>query len=389
MVQGMARVVVLSGLVATAAPATTWPGAWSTVAQAQIGASYDDNVLLAPSQPVRADGGQLQWSGSLKFTGDTLQLQAAPGVVATRYTDMQALDHTDASLALSAGHVAERGSAALTFEAQRDTTLNSELGSTGLVSVNRRHELRSAEFSGTRALNERWRLGLQATLADHRYDDGLVVGLLDYRYAQVAASATFSSSERAQLTLQATGGRLAVPVLRLLDRDSAALSLGYTWLPAAAWRSSLSLGASRVDAAAGASAERGVVYSGTVQRSAERDTLSLSARREITPNGRGLLGRRDDVGCAVTHRLTERWVLDLSANLVHNAALPVAGQGAGASARYASLTATARWQTGERGSLVLMIGHANQRDDSVAGGTASRLQATLGWRWNGLERTWH
>jgi hypothetical protein len=130
-VNGMARVLVISGLAACG----TMPvhaNDWTLAAQALVKGSYDDNIRLSSINSTAAWTGVGDASAQLQFRDDTFQWQLNPRLRAVRYSGDRTLNRTEQYVTTAAQITGERSSTSLTFNGTQDTTLTSELGLTVL-----------------------------------------------------------------------------------------------------------------------------------------------------------------------------------------------------------------------------------------------------------------
>jgi hypothetical protein len=299
-----------------------------------------------------------------------------------RYRNDDGLDRDEFSTAFSLGWLGERIDWSGAAGATRDTTLTSELGTTGLTQGNQRHENYYASFGPSLQVSERvtagGRLGMQAD----RYPDP-DPALVDFSQKTGSIYVAYAYSERFTLTLAGFAGRLESdgPGDRT-SNESVTLQAGYVWGPLLTMQ--FSVGPSR--AKAQGRRENGLVYSASIARGLENGSLSLTAGRSQSPAGRGVLTELEDVRLAYGKQFSER--LSGSANV----GMTRRTNAIGAlrvdldDVRYRHANLEIGWRLSPNWVLGLAIGGTDQRRSSVFADSADArgydARLSLGWRGN-------
>jgi hypothetical protein len=349
-----------------------------------VGGSYDDNVRLSNSAPVADHQFVADASGMLAYQDDAYSFRVSPRVLAVRYDNDKTLDRTEPSLLLQGTQSTETGETSLSFSGTQDTTLTSELGLTGLSDVNKRHRLGSLTIARSWSAAERVSVGTQLFASASRYLDAEFTGLVDYNYGSAVLNTSYDWTERSTVTVQASIGKLQVPDVAAYDKTNLAATLGYRVQLAPRWLAELSVGPSLIRTRG--RAETGSVYNVSIKRNAEVATIDLSLTRDVTPNGLGLLSRRDQAHLGFTRTLTERWVTDWSATWIRTQNILPAGGRTQDAVQYADITGNLRWRMTPTWSVAVALGSTRQRVGH-AQPTATRQHAALNVSWNGLAHT--
>jgi hypothetical protein len=355
---------------------------WQLAPSLHMGTVYADNPRLFTHDETSTSGASGELTASLKRLTDRSELSLSPRLVSARYSDDETLDSDDQFLTAGYRRLGERSEWNMQMGVTRDTTLTSELGSTGLVQSNRRHQAVSFMVSPRVMFTERVSGGLQMSLMDNRYMNAESTGLVDYTYKAMTLYATVALSDAGSaLTLTAQGGELATPgYFKTATRDGT-LRLGWSFQPWPLWTASLSAGPSMVEA--GESSDTGVVMDGELKRIGERWSLTVNAGRSQSPTGRGLLTRRDEAKLTFTRALTERLSGSIGARWVRSEDL--LPQRSGASTYfvdYARLDLGASWRLTRSWSLSLALS-GNTQDYELAEERADGYRASLSFVWNG------
>lgn len=379
----MARILMSSGLIAATAAPVAQAGVWNVVGQGSLGVNYDDNVRLSSSNQVADWSGVADASGSLSYQDDAFLFQVSPRVLAARYDVEHTSNRTEEYLTLLAQKTTETGNASVSLSGTQDTTLTSELGLTGLSDVNKKHRVGSVTMENSWNLTERIVASTQVYASASRYLDAQLTGLVDYNYGSGVVSASYDWTERSSFTLQASAGKLQVPDIEAYDKVNLSVTLGYRARLASQWNVALSFGPSKIRTEG--RTDTGTVYNASLTHDAELMHINLSVNRDVTPNGFGLLSRREQIRLGLTRELGARWVTDWSATVSRNQNVLPAGGIAQDAVTYADVTGNLGWRMTPTWGVALVAGYTRQR---VGGSqlTAERQHAALNFTWNGLVR---
>jgi hypothetical protein len=282
---------------------------WSAESSVRGGFEYHENLLLRTGDVDQVIGSNVDLSARLAWRTESRELWAAPRLRFLRYEEMEALDSDDQFLDLGCEFRRERAAWGLSASLARDSTLTSELEDTGFVSANKRHERASMTASGGWNYSERGQLGVLASAQEHRYLDAVNTGLVDYQYANGAVWMSYALSERSRGGAQLSWGSFEVESPGADTTDQAArLTFAYAFAP----HLRLNITGGRIRVASTGRSEQGTAYSIELQREGELTDWRLSAERDVSPSGRGVLVRRDDFVMTLGRHLTARLHGDLS-----------------------------------------------------------------------------
>jgi hypothetical protein len=368
-----------------------WPRAihaasWSITPEAWLTAGYDDNVRLT-NTPVASYTEALHLSAALERTSNAFALTFAPQFTAVRYGDQPVLDRNDIDALAGARFAQERGQWSLTGRFVRDSTLTSELGSTGLSETSEPHESISIVAETSRVFAERWSASAQLSWAGHAYPQSEVNDeLVDYDYNVAYAQTKYALNERTSIALDASFARLIVPEQRAESKNYAA-NASYDTAIGDRWKISLAAGPILVES--DEFRDDGVGYSASIERRAERSTLRAEWSRDVTPTGRGVLSKRERSALVAAANFSERASAELSAQWIENRDLiPTLGVLFG-SVRYAQLHCGTRWRVTSTWSATgsLEWRWQESEDATSSPGVARSYLVNLGIAWNGLQRS--
>lgn len=379
----MARALVTAGLTMATVGSGAQAGVWSWLPSARLSGGYSDNVRLAVRDAEAASSATADLKASLLRQDDAFSASFTPRVLAIRYDDYAALNRVDAYLGADAKRSTERGSTALSLSWAQDTTLTSELGSTGLSEVNKRHRSLGTTLSGYFLASERISLTGQAYATMHRYADAQNTGLVDYDYGTAAASTVYAIAERSKISLQVSAGRLQIPDYRTLDKENYAITLNYDTRLNERWHALVSAGASRVHRLT--DDYDGAVYEASVERESELLNLRIAGKRSITPTGNGTLARSDQFSLRVSRPLTERVSFSVAAAWNRNRDIAQQRGLELDSLRYGDVNGNLSWRIAPNWTLSVFIGHTEQRDSDYDR-SAKRNYGGFNLNWSGVTR---
>jgi hypothetical protein len=314
-------------------------------------------------------------------------LVVSPVFRAYRYSDDENLDRDEENVNLSYDWFGEKVSWKTSANAARDTTLTSELGTTGLTQGNQRHESWGASIGPTWALSERWQLQSSLQTYANRYPDQQL-GLSNYKYSTALAGTTYVATEKFSLSLYGTAGKLDSEGNRSdTDDKSANIQLSYAWSPLTSF--SASIGRSWVTSDAGR--KTGLLYSVSASRSFEKSFLSLSASRRQSPSGSALLTQQEETRLSFGSQLTEQLSATASASYSKRRNVLEIFSVDLQEVRYSRVDLGLAWRMAPNWRLGVNLGAASQQVDSIfvgASPTARAYEVRLGLSWNGDPYVW-
>jgi hypothetical protein len=313
---------------------------------------------------------------------ETLDVDALSHLQIHRYSEDVGLNRDEGGLVITLKQQGERvswlGSATLV----RDTTISSELGTTGLSQYNLRHQSVQFSLGPTWQITERFSTGGTLSWLDSTYPGNVLrTGLVDTAYRTASGNAGYAITENAQLSLVASAGQLDAGPTDLRTRDnSVVLQTRYQWSPR--WTLTAFAGPSWVRSTQ--SSDHGERYNLNLSRQhSERTVVSLLLDRTVAPTGNGLLSQRDDISVQLGEALTERLDAAISYSLIHSRDLIPAYGFSFNDVRYHSAQASLSWRLAEHWSAVLGAGSSDQRASALASGTARNNFARLAIAWTG------
>ena len=350
---------------------------WSLVPSVDLSERYEQNVGLRVTDAFSSASTQLGLGLTMRGASESTSYFFEPRLAWQRYSSRgdQNLDRDEQRARMGFDHKGETSTASADVAMTRDSTLTSELGTTGLTQFNRRHEELIATLNHGWQLSERYSLTPSVSYRKSRYLDAADLGLQDFSYVSGSLSLTHVIAPRQTLSLASSAGRMQS---QSPSTQNTNVTLQWSWKPAQNWQTSVAAGPSWVKFADGT--ETGTIYSAQLSHMAERSSVSLSASRSVSPAGRGVLTQREDVAVSLGRQWRERWSSSLSASVIQTRELiSVLGFDFG-DVRYARAETTTTWRPLQNWSVIMNAGYSRQIYKTSAynaGGLDGRL--ALNW----------
>jgi hypothetical protein len=364
-------------MLAAFTPAMAAAADWSVESAAQVYALVESNPQLSVGEKHGSQAGVADVSLDLQRRTQLLDLSLNTRASAHRYGGDAGLDREDQRLVLTLSHRGETYSLGGSASYTRDTTLTSELGTTGNTGFNQRHRARGLSLAPSWQLTERLTTSASMGWQDSTYAGGGSNGLSGYSYKFAGFSAGFDVSELATASLQVKAGRLDSALYAFsTDNIGIRLQLDRTWSPR--WSTSIAGGPSRVRMEGRESG--GSLFSASVTRQSQRLALSLSLGRDNAPNGSGLLSRRDDVSLNANLALREHVSATAGFSMIRSTdLLPEAGFTI-SDVRYSRVDVSLSWSFARDWSLAVGAGRSEQKMLGGAPGRNMDGRMVLAWR---------
>jgi hypothetical protein len=368
---------VTAGLTSSSAFAAEWT--FAPASQLYTLAQQNPRLGAADKETTTAIGALA--SLRMQRRTERLDVSIQPTFDLQRYQQDTDLDRSnqqlDATLALHGERVHWKGA----VSAGRDTTLTSELGTTGRTQLNQRHESADASLGPIWQASERVAIGSSLAWQLERYPERADAELTGSRYSMFSAFTEYTLSDRTRLTLTGSAGHLNSDGERP-DSDNASVRLQghYSWSPL--WMLKIGAGPSWVRAEQ-RDAERGVVYNFDVERRFERSSLAFRVERSQSPSGRGLLSELEEAVLGFSMQISERLSAGLNAGISRRTDALPALQADIQEVTYGRADLNVSWRAAENWQISATVGNNVQRtdvqpqDQDTARGYQARI--TLSW----------
>jgi hypothetical protein len=248
----------------------------------------------------------------------------------------------------------------------RDNTLMAELQQTGVVLSFTQRNLWTANPTWSVGLTERlsWQLGYQ--FADAQYENGLRLGLVNYRVQGGNTALSYQATEQDQLQL--TGEYVVFNAPQMRQRwkyygIGVFLSHSFTDSLTGTVSGGSRFVSSTQDIPGGSLTDRERVWAfgAQLKKVFEQATMLVEARREINPSGFGFLLQTDRLGAIVSHNLSETVTMTLEGAIYRTNAIGLAAVTARfPELQFASITPAISWKFAQWWSLDLSYRYAER-----------------------------
>ena len=284
---------------------------WSETLEAGGNLAYNTNPLLQPRGNLSDQSAQLTADGTTIAQTERTQFTVTPRFSIVRYAHQIGYDEDTGSIDLSYVEKSERGQWTLSGEALSDTTVTSELGTSGITGINRRRYVETASVGYQYAVTERLTWQVQGTWQDTRYSEALQYGLTNYQYASAVFGPNWNFTERVQGSLILETDEISPQAGQTQKDYSASLQVKRSFSEQYAWR--ISAGATRVEAGNSGGGTSSVFEIGAT-RQGELVQWDASFKQAVLPIGLGLLAREDIAALSVTANISEHTTFGVSIN---------------------------------------------------------------------------
>lgn len=363
--------------------------------------THNDNFNMLAVNPVAETYLTLTPSLSLKSRTESRSVELTASAGINRHFKDKSNDTIDQNLGAALKLTRELNQFSVTVARLRDSTLNSELAQTGVVTVRRQRTQNSVQAAWLHNYDERTTGNLALGAAQVRYEPG--PGLVDYDDRSMSIGLRRVLDERGSLT-----ARVISRDYRTVTGDSRTRTLGVSF--GGQWQYSERLG---LNIEAGRQRTRsdetlkGLIcpfglppclpveidirtetteptYSGSLGYALESGSVAANLSRSLTASGSGSLLRTDSGGLSYSHRFTDALGLNLGGTLTQSGNL----RDLAATDRYASLSASMIWQIDQWLTLSGGLTHSTQRAAGQREDTrANVVFLNLNWGFAPLSRS--
>ncbi len=316
-------------------PAAVHGAEWAIEPSVESRANWTDNINFMPNEHENV----FNWTVSPKVTfarrTESTDVAGTASLGINRYPGNSQFDTNDANLSLTSQLRDERSAYGLSAAFIRDSTLASELATTGIVLARAQRNLFSASPSWNYSLTER-----SSVFAQYRYDKANYeagFGLINYSNQQASGGYQYLLSERTTATVSGSYSHYEADDGSFLT-DSYGFNVGLTHNPTERLTLGLGIGAQRSDTtinskallcefgslavcnffgiplqlvtATSKNSDTGLSYNASVDYKWERTSANLSLGRNTNPTGTGLVVQTDGLTVGINHQFSEK----LSAN---------------------------------------------------------------------------
>lgn len=258
---------------------------WYVEPEVGVQTFYDDNIGLERVDETSSAGVSARAAVTAGQRTEITNIGIESRIDSREYFEDSERSHTDFHFLLDSSRQFERNSLGFGATYDYDSTMTSELETTGLVDANKRRRAWSVNPSWTHNFNERTAITTGAAYFDAEYIDAEDTSLSDYDYTTGYLSVDYGWDERTRLL-----GRVEYSDYqpdRGIDSQTWGLLGGFSRNFSEIWSASLQLGVRQTDV--GDETETGQLSDLLIARRSETGVMTLLASRSLSPNGSGEL----------------------------------------------------------------------------------------------------
>ncbi|EGV33735.1 hypothetical protein ThidrDRAFT_0424 [Thiorhodococcus drewsii AZ1] len=296
---------------------------WYVKPLAVLEAYYDDNVRLTSRNERNTSVANVRANVKAGRRTEISDIQLGANLTSSRYFEASDLDKTDGSLNALASYDLGRSTFKLNGAFNYDSTLTSEVSTSGYVQANKRRLRFYVQPTWTYQLTPRGSVEMTLSYEDIRYEDVDVIPLYDYDYTTAGLTFIYALSERAQAFTRVTFDRYEASDVGLKS-DSTGLLFG------ASYQLSETLSASAYAGVRQTSSEvptwlgvqksdsSGPLFQFELNKRFEVGGLDFSVSRSMLPSSNGELLDTTSLALSFTRPLSHKWNFRLTADAYRN-----------------------------------------------------------------------
>ncbi len=376
---------------------------WAIEPAIEARATSTDNIDLTPNVHENVLG--LSASPRVTFARRTeaTEMKGTASLGINRYPGNPELDADGVNLSLESLLRGERSSYGLTTAFVRDSTLESELETTGIVQERRQRNLVTVSPTWSHFLTPRSSVFAQYQYDQSRYESGS--NLTNYTNQQASGGYQYLISERTSGSLSGSFSHYETDTGSVLT-DSYSLNAGLSHSTTERLTFGLGIGARRSDTmitstalfcefgavaicdffgiplqsatASSKISDSGISFNASADYGWERAHASVVISRDLNPTGSGLLVQTDRLAVEIGHEVSER----LSANVKGAYLLSRYIGGVGSDTDYYRVESGLRWQIDEWWSAGAGYSFAHQEGKGAPdSASANTVFLSLSYNW--------
>jgi hypothetical protein len=291
---------------------------WSAQPSAWWYLDYDTNRTLAAADQGSFppdSAGYMTLDMLLRRLTDTGELDLHPQLQFQRFTKNSSLNANNGSVQLLGSHRSQLWALASSVGYSQNSTLVTELASTGIIDANARQDALTADANATRKLTALASLKADISYSDISYPGGMPAGLVGYKYYSGSLAYAYTYSLRSTFSLIAFGGELHNELGIKSSNEGARLQWVYTI--SELLTTTVSAGLSQADLQGGTNS--GSVWNfSLVRRTDQEGKWSFSIGRDVEPDGRGILINHEEADLSFTHAVAPHLSFTVTGVAVRN-----------------------------------------------------------------------
>jgi len=306
---------------AIAFPCAVNAAQWYSESSARLRSAYDDNIRLTSGDHNAVVGMILAGTIKAGQRTETSNIKLKGGVALKKYSGEKGLDTNNFDLGVDVTHRTERNKFTLTTAVKLDSTLTSEIQSSGWMWAHKRRIKKNFALSWTHSLSERASLKLGYSHINTDYKNAKNTNLSNYTYQSLEATLSYALSQKTVVSSTLTSSLYKGSNRTKTEVQDFGVSVGITHNFSEKFSAGGGVGVrysdteyttSRID---DHNTDTGFLLNANVKRIFERTMINGLFSRSVLPSGAGALLITDKLSVEIDYRVDER----LSLNLVSTA----------------------------------------------------------------------
>jgi hypothetical protein len=379
---------------------------WSLEPSLGIKTEYTDNIQFAPGSDARSAWG-IMVSPDVRFGGATETLTVVGGLNASfnRYPNQPEFDIDNYAFTLRSGWKVQQDTLALNVDAIRDSTLVTELETTGTVLAYSPRNSLNVNPSWIRQLTDRMLLDFRYSYRAADYDDTAGTSLTSWRDQSASVGLQWAPDERSALRLEAYYDKYSTDSASFRARTYG-IQAGYNYAFSETFRAGVTAGLRRTHGTTSSSAlvcdgfillgvcfgtlnelttvvnddSTGYTVDAFLERRTETMTVGGRLSRQIYPSGVGSLVQTDRFAVS----WTRRWVpiLTVALDAAAYQTRYVGSLVGGSDSRYYRIEPRLSWRMTEDATMNAGFSYARQKyEDAPVTATANLVYVSIVYKW--------
>lgn len=306
-------------------------------------------------------------------------LELSPNVDLQRYDD-PLYDRSDYQLSAAYRHsIDEDSEFTLTANAMQDSTLTSELGTTGISFLNKEREVRGGGASYVRRMSERDTVMVGASSSSINYVDAKFTSLVDYDYTTAYAMWNTIVNDRLTLGMLVNRSESSAPSTGARD-ETRTIQFTGSYQITENVKAEVALGRGHLDSQ-GAGDGDTRVYDLKLTGRGERWNWRAGASQSYQPTGYGVQSKQLRIDGSVSRQMSENFELALNLAGIQTDE----GFGGSNEVTYLRGSLNGTWRVGRAWYLQFGVAHSEQRRQ-LTGSSALGNVISVGIAWRGDRR---
>lgn len=296
---------------------------WYLEPRASLYSFQDDNLNLSILNPVNTVGATASLEGGAGRRTENTEIEIRAKLLSSAYTDASEYDTTNAALKALGSYQTGRSQFKLEGQFDYDSTLTSEVATTGYVQTDKRRQRAAISPTWIFKLTPRTSVETAFSYEDVSYEDVDLIPLFDYNFSTAAATLVYDLTERSQLFGRVSADRYDASQVDT-QSDSRGIEIGASHQLSETLSITLFAGARNTTAQTPTwfgvqeTDNSGPLFEVKLKKSLEVGEFSVTADRSLLPSSNGSLLDTTSLSMSFAYPLNEAWKFRFDASGYRN-----------------------------------------------------------------------